>query len=92
MYDGRPAAEAFPVLSSVSIGRDGRIWARSYRKPGVEGDNEWLVFAPDGALDCKVQLRPFAAMHEFGSDYLMVLDRDDVGVERVLRYTLSSPP
>jgi hypothetical protein len=91
LTERRPIADSFPVFSSLSIGRDGRIWVRTYRQPGMGASAEWLVFGVDGGLQCRVSTPSFSQMAEFGSDYLLVLNRDDLGIEQVLRYTLSAP-
>jgi hypothetical protein len=89
--EDRPAAEHFPVFSSVVLGRDGRIWVRGYPLPGEEARDEWLIFAADGALQCRLHVAPFEQMPEFGSDYILVMRRDDLGVERIQQYALGAP-
>lgn len=91
LNERRPVASTFPVFAALNSGRDGRVWVRTFRRPGTDGLNEWLVFGPDGGLQCRVWMPSFAQMTEFGSDYLLVLNRDDLGVERVLRYALTAP-
>lgn len=66
--DKRPVADQFPAMSSLRVGRDGRLWIREYQTPR------------------------FADYLEFGSDYLLALDTDSLGVERVKQFTLSRIP
>lgn len=87
--EDRPVAGSFPYFSAIEIGRDGRIWVRSYRPPGVAGLAEWLVFDADGSLRCRVAIEPFEQLPEFGSDYILVMRRDSLGVERIFKHDLN---
>ena len=90
-HEDRPVADNFPVYSSVVIGRDGRIWVRGYPMPGAADNDEWLIFAPDGELQCRLSAERFQQMPDFGSDYILVMKRDDLGVERIHQYALGKP-
>ena len=45
--DDVPAADVFPAVRSVKIGRDGRVWVLPYRKPRGERVR-WMGFDGDG--------------------------------------------
>jgi hypothetical protein len=51
----------------------------------------WLIFGPDGAIQCRVSVEPFDQFPDFGSDYILVMRRDELGVERFFLHTLSAP-
>lgn len=91
--EDRPVAKTFPTYSTVEVGRDGRIWVRGYRYPDEpeNGLQSWLVFAPDGAIACRVTVEPFAQLPDLGSDYILVMRQDELQVERFYLHTLSAP-
>jgi hypothetical protein len=81
-----------PIYDRLRVGRDGYLWLRLYRTPweatgGLSG-NAWLVFDPDGIMLGEVQLPAGAQLLEVGRDYLIVLVRDEFGVEYVHVYHL----
>ena len=84
----RPVAEVFPVMSSVMVGRDGRIWIRRYDRP--REDLGWLVFGADGEFNCHVDPLPGSA-EEFGADYVLLLHEPDRGAETIRMYRLTGP-
>lgn len=87
--DGRPVAELFPTASDLMIGRDGRLWVKRYARPREEAS--WMAFAERGYFSC--HLRPGSELTplEFGADYLLALHRDELEVERIVMYRLSTP-
>ena len=84
----RPAADVFPAISSVRIGRDGRIWIRQYDRP--RQDRGWLAFGADGKFLCHMTQLP-GDVWEFGADYVLLLHRSDLGVQTVRMHSLTSP-
>ena len=89
--DARPVATHLPLFSSLVRGRDGRIWVRGYRHPAEESDDEWLIFGAEGELQCRLIIEPFEQLPEFGSDYILVMKRDELDVERIYLYALREP-
>ncbi|MDE2826691.1 MAG: hypothetical protein OXL40_05180 [Bacteroidota bacterium] len=84
----RPAADVFPAISSVRIGRDNRIWIRQYDRP--REDRGWLAFGADGKFLCHMTHLP-GDVWEFGADYVLLLHRSELGVQTVRMYGLTSP-
>jgi PAS domain-containing protein len=91
--EDRPVAETFPAFSTVELGRDGRIWVRGYRHPSeaAEAMQNWLIFDAEGTIQCRLSAERFEQMPDFGSDYILVMRRDELGVERLFLHTLSAP-
>jgi hypothetical protein len=87
----RPIADQFPAFASLVAGRDGRIWVREYARPSAPEPHHWLVFGAGGSFQCRATIPAFDEILEFGNNYVLVEDTDDLGVERVLEYTLSQP-
>ena len=88
MSRDRPVADEFPVMSSVRIGRDGRIWVRRYDRP--REDLGWFAFSPDGEFVCHMAPMP-GAVWEFGADYVLLLHRSESGPDTVRMYRLVAP-
>ena len=65
----RPVADTFPYISSVKIGRDGRIWINRYDLPGEE--RGWLAYGADGRFVCHLAAMP-GITREFGADYVLL--------------------
>ncbi len=83
-----PAADVFPAISSVRIGRDGRIWVRQYDRP--REDRGWLTFGADGKFICHMAQLP-GDVWEFGADYVLLLHESEFGAETVRMHSLTSP-
>ena len=88
--DRRPAAALFPTTSGLMLGRDGRLWVRRYRRPGAEV--RWMAFHSGGEFQCHLALDGSLTVYEFGADYLLAVQTDELGVERVVEYELPHPP
>ena len=84
----RPVADVFPAISSIRIGRDGRIWVRQYDRP--REDRGWLAFGADGKFHCHMAQLP-ADVWEFGADHVLLLHRSELGVQTVRMHSLTSP-
>lgn len=93
MREDRPAADSFPRFSSVEVARDGRIWVRAFRHPSQPADSpqNWLIFGEDGTLQCRATAERFEQMPDLDSDYILVMRRDELGVERIFQHTLGPP-
>ncbi len=85
----RPVAEVFPAFSSIAVARDGRLWVFPYRKPG-QNPREWMAFETDGTFFCHLaRTHPNFTPHEFGADYALGVEADELGVQTVAMYRLS---
>ena len=85
----RPVADVFPAISSVVIGRDGRIWVRQYDRP--REDRGWLAFGADGEFICHMAQLP-GSVWEFGAEYLLLLHRSELGIQTVQMHRLATHP
>ena len=86
-----PAADVFPALSYVEIGRDGRVWVLPYRKPRGERVR-WMGFEPDGTFLCHLEYSHSGlGTYEFGAGYWLGVHSDELGVETVVVYRLTTP-
>ena len=85
----RPAADVFPAFSSIAVGRDGRLWVFPYRRP-EQDPREWMAFETDGTFLCHLaRTHPNFSPYEFGTDYALGVEADELGVQTVVMYRLS---
>lgn len=84
----RPVADQFPAFSGVEIGRDGRIWVREFRRPTGDQTQGWMVFDANGGFVCRATTPTLDEIHEFGADYVLGLERDELGVEQVVMFRI----
>ena len=85
----RPVAQLFPAISSIMIGRDGRIWVGQFDRP--REDRGWLAFEPDGRFLCHLPARIPGSVWEFGADYVLLQRESELGVQSVRLHTLEVP-
>ena len=84
----RPVADLFPSISTVMIGKDGRIWVRQYDRP--REDRGWLGFSPGGEFVCHLGQLP-GSVWEFGDDYVLLLRESELGIQTVALHRLETP-
>jgi hypothetical protein len=89
-HAGRPIAEVMPSMNGIRLGVDGRIWIRQYQPPSDTSLRRWVAFTRAGRFDCKLRA-PDYGVEEMGADYMLVNERDSLGVQRVRQYPLSRP-
>ena len=87
----RPVAEEFPAFSRLLLGRDGRIWIREFRRPAMPELQRWFGLDSSGRFECYTELPLRQNLLEVGTDYYLVEDENDDGVELILQYTLMRP-
>lgn len=86
----RPVAEYFPILTSVQVGRDGRIWIRLYSRSRPKEERGWLAFDSKGDFSCRIDGFP-GVPYEIGADYVLLLHEPDKAEETIRVYGLTSP-
>lgn len=82
-----PMPRTFPAFSALRLDTDGNLWVRKFRRP-LERQPIWAVFSPEGGLLGEVVMPAGLGVMEIGSDYVLGVQRDDFGIERVLLYYL----
>lgn len=91
MFELMPTHEAFPALASIRLDGLGHLWVEEYPSPG-DRRSRWQVFDEDGRLVARLETPPGLRVLDIGTDYLVGVTRDDLGVERVLLYALDKAP
>ena len=96
-WNGPPIPETKPVFRSLHSGKDGRIWVelspelRSAVDPSLGERIRYDVFEPDGTYlgavnapeDFRASINPV-----FDGDYVWAVTRDELDVQRVVRYRI----
>ncbi len=89
-HPSRPIADMMPSMNGIRIGTDGRLWVRQFQPPADTTARKWIAFARDGRFDCALRA-PNYGVEQIGPDFMLVTDRDSLGVQRVKQFTLSRP-
>ena len=96
-WNGPPIPETKPVFKRLQSGKDGRIWVelstelRSASDPSLGERVRYDVFEPDGTYlgavnapaDFRASVNPV-----FDGDYVWAVTRDELDVQRVVRYRI----
>lgn len=85
-----PVAERFPAYQSLIADQVGNLWVEDYRPPW-DDQPSWNVFDPDGAWLGTVDTPPRFEIQQIGSDFVLGISRDALGVQRVEVYGLLKP-
>lgn len=88
VHPNRPIAEVMPAMNGIRLGTDGRLWVREYQTPADTSARKWIAFTRDGRFDCRLSAPNYQDFLEFGADYLLVMDADSLGVERLKQCAL----
>lgn len=83
-----PHAEMLPWISAILVDRGGRVWAREYRPPFDPSPVAWGVFDAGGRWLGRVEMPAAFRPTEIGPDFVLGIERDELGVEYVRRYEL----
>ncbi|MFC1575726.1 hypothetical protein ACFL5A_03670 [Gemmatimonadota bacterium] len=93
-----PNPAVWPGFMSLTGDEDGYVWAYEYR-PGdmmalmyvtpSDAPYDALVFHPDGHLLGSVQMPGRLIVREIGTDYVLGIEIDDMGVNEVVLYRLT---
>jgi hypothetical protein len=86
LFEVMPAAEYFPTVGRVIPDHDGGVWVQVYAKPGDEVRE--VLRLDGGQVVCRVDLPIGFAPEEGGQGWLLGVTTDELGVERVERWTL----
>ena len=80
--DAFPPKDAFPAVTEIRIDPQGRIWIRTFARPGSTA-NEWLGFAETGAFICSLSVPSALTVFRFDSSAVVGVRRDEMDVESV---------
>jgi hypothetical protein len=89
-FEEMPLPETMPAFAGLDVDAQGFLWVERYRGPGDEGP-EYEILDPEGQWVGRISLPQEVEILEIGTDYLLVLQRDELEVEYVKLYQLFRP-
>ena len=87
MMDVTPFPDRMPAYESFQPDADGNLWVASFLWPEA-GPRMWVVLDPEGVSLGTVITPAGLRVTDIGSDYLLGVSRDSLGIERVEVYAL----
>ncbi len=96
--------DTLPAFKHVKVDPLGNAWVERYEPRWSQDDYQWDIYSPSGTwlgtvtapfglLNRCLRSAPFGgcphSQYEIGTDYLLSVVSDDLGVERVKKYTLA---
>lgn len=88
--DAFPVKETFPAVMEIQIDLLGRIWIRTFDRPGATA-TEWLGFADSGAFICSLSVPKALTVFHFDSSAVVGVHRDEMDVESVEVWSFTVP-
>lgn len=85
LFVGR-AADSIPAFVSIQLGIDKSVWVREYPATDEDAPQRWIRFDAEGRFQCRSEIHHGLEVYEFGADYVLGKESDDLGVERVVLY------
>ncbi len=84
-----PIPETFPAYRSFMVSDDGSLWVLNYLYPSEQPS--WEVFRHDGRYLGAVETPMGARVMQIGDDFVLVIWRDELGIEQVRMFELIKP-
>lgn len=87
-----PRAERFPPYERILVDRIGRLWVQDFVKEHEDdGRRHWTVFSADGTRTlARMTHRAAIEPRDIGSQWILVVERDELGVETLHVYALET--
>jgi len=89
-YAEMPVPDFLPAFAGLHADALGCLWVEKYRRPG-DDTPVFEILDSEGVLVGRATLPPGSDILEIGSDYILVLQRDELEVEYVRLLTLVRP-
>lgn len=87
-----PPPPTYPAYApDIHVDEDLNVWVRETSRPG-HPSSEWSVFSATGEFLGTVVMPPDIDVLDIGADYVLGLQRDELGVEYVRRFRLGKEP
>jgi hypothetical protein len=80
--------ELLPEIAGAVSDGLGRIWVQAFMPGDAQAGEPWWVYGTDGSLLGKVELPAGFRLTDAGSDFVLGVQKDDLGVESVVRMRL----
>jgi hypothetical protein len=82
-----PYPDSVPAYRRVRVDRGGMLWVQEYSLPGADSA-AWSIFDRQGTWIADVTIPIEWELLDIGDDYLLILVRDDLDIERIRRHAL----
>jgi hypothetical protein len=82
-----PVPDEIPAHWRIEVDATGSLWVQDYPLPG-DSLARWSVFDAEGHWTTDVELPGDWEIQEIGTEHVLVLATDELGVERVMRLEL----
>jgi 6-bladed beta-propeller len=86
-YANVESPEHMPLFESLIVDGVGWLWAATYDMSHAP-PHAWVVFDSSGVARGTVHTPEGLEIHQIGRDFILGVERDELGVERVVRYGL----
>lgn len=87
-HSAAPFPETLPAFADLKADRDANLWVMEYPRNEL-ASHRWVVFDPSGFPLATVATPAGLRIDDIGSDYVLGLVRDELGVEYVRLYRLT---
>ncbi len=87
-YRAMPLPSAMPAVGALLVGSEGDLWVGEYRSAFEASARCWWIFAARGQLLGSKCLPEGFTLHQVGSDFVLGVSVDELGIERVTIYGL----
>lgn len=81
-FEAFPANDAFPAVMEIQIDAQGRMWIRTYDRPGSTV-TEWLGFEETGAFICSLSVPRHFRLKHFHTAVVVGVHSDELDVESI---------
>ena len=80
--------DSLPVFTDLRGDSEGNLWVQRFAPEFSTEPAEWWVFGDDGEFLARASTPSGFSVHSIGSDFIIGVASDELGVERVLLYDL----
>lgn len=87
-YGRMSAPETLPAFHSLAVDALDYVWARVHDIEAPDAPMRWTVFDPEGRALGYIETPPGLRIEQIGEDFVLGVVRDELDVERVVRYGL----
>lgn len=85
-----PAGTTFPAVAALLTDSDGNLWVEEFAVDSMSV-GRWWIFDSDGSLAAEARMPERFRPTDIGSDYVLGVARDSLGVEQVELHELRKP-
>ena len=88
LYDRSRRPRTAPLFTRFVAGPDGQMAVELFEEEGPRVARSMVILGRDGKVVARLAIPANVVVHEIGIDYVLGVQTDDAGVERVVQYRL----